>query len=91
MSSFSSSVTLSTKKKKLKKAKLKASGTETSLNFCCTLQIAPFVMCLIWKSSGAVFGLSALVEEGSHRGVPEASLWLTQREGATSGEGTVGM
>lgn len=60
--------------KRKREAKPKASGTETGPNFCCTLQIAWFVMCLIWKSSSAVFSLSALVEEGSHRGVPETSL-----------------
>lgn len=66
------------------KAKLKASGTETGKNYCRTLQIARFVMCLIWKSSSAVFSLSALVEEGSHRDVPQT---VVHMEGGTSAEG----
>lgn len=62
------------------KAKLKASGREIALSFCCALQIARFVLCLIWKSSSAVFSLSAPLEEGSHRVVPEASLLSTWKE-----------
>lgn len=44
--------------KENEKRKVKACGSKAGLTFCCALQIALFVMCLIWKSSSTVFSLS---------------------------------